>query len=49
MRAKRKLRLIPRYLAYLTGKMGVSSAEIMEVEKDHTLVDGKIKNLILEL
>lgn len=49
MRAKRKLRLIFRYLVYLIGKMGVFFVEIMEVEKDYRLVDGNIKNLILEL
>ena len=41
--------MIPRYRAYTTGKMGVSFAEIREVEEDHGLVDGKVMNLILEL
>lgn len=49
VREKRQLRASPRYLASITGKVGVSSAEKREVEEGRGLVGGKIKKLVLEL
>lgn len=39
----------PRRLAYVTGKVGVASAEIREVEGSHGWVGGKFRKLVLEL